>query len=369
VLGSLALLWLPVPSSGDLSHDLAARKATAADLRAAIAAETQRINATAAGVADARARLAELQARVQDQQAKLARVRRRIEAARDALTFLENRYHDAARALAANLVASYEDQPPDVVTVVLESNGFADALERLDYMQRVERHNAAILGETKTARVEVLAQARRLARLQTRNEQLTAEVVSARNAAAAVEGALLSRQAAQLQARASTAARLERVKGQISSIKRRLTRLTQPVTTGIENNLPVDADGYAQAPADAPAAVKQVIAAGNAIAGLPYQYGGGHGSFRANAYDCSGSVSYALAAAGLLSSPLDSTSFMGWGDAGPGRWITVYANSGHAFMVVAGWRFDTSALGQASTRWTRSMRDTSGFVARHPAGL
>jgi hypothetical protein len=112
-----------------------------------------------------------------------------------------------------------------------------------------------------------------------------------------------------------------------------------------------------------------VIAAGNAIAGLPYLYGGGHGSFRANAYDCSGSVSYALAAAGLLSSPLDSTGFMSWGQPGPGKWITVYANAGHAFMVVAGWRFDTSALSGGGTRWTRAMRDTGGFVARHPAGL
>jgi hypothetical protein len=133
--------------------------------------------------------------------------------------------------------------------------------------------------------------------------------------------------------------------------------------------LPIDAGGMAQAPANAPAAVKQVIAAGNAIAGLPYLYGGGHGSFHANAYDCSGSVSYALAAAGLVSSPLDSTAFESWGEAGPGKWITVYANAGHAFMVVAGWRFDTVALAADGTRWTRTMTGTGGFVARHPAGL
>jgi cell wall-associated NlpC family hydrolase len=125
----------------------------------------------------------------------------------------------------------------------------------------------------------------------------------------------------------------------------------------------------AQAPPGAPTAVKQVIAAGNAIAGLPYVWGGGHGAFRASGYDCSGSVSYALAAAGLLSSPLDSTGFESWGDAGPGKWITVYANAGHAFMVVAGWRFDTSALSGGGTRWTREMRSAGGFVARHPAGL
>jgi hypothetical protein len=115
--------------------------------------------------------------------------------------------------------------------------------------------------------------------------------------------------------------------------------------------------------------VAEVIAAGNAIAGLPYVYGGGHASFHAQAYDCSGSVSYALAAAGLVSSPLDSTGFESWGQPGPGQWITVYANAGHAFMVVAGWRFDTVALAADGTRWTRTMTDTSGFVARHPAGL
>jgi hypothetical protein len=125
----------------------------------------------------------------------------------------------------------------------------------------------------------------------------------------------------------------------------------------------------AQPPAGAPAAVAQVMAAGNAIAGLPYLYGGGHGSFQANAYDCSGSVSYALAAAGLVTSPLDSTAFESWGEPGPGRWITVYANAGHAYMVVAGWRFDTVALAEDGTRWTRVPRSSAGFVARHPAGL
>jgi cell wall-associated NlpC family hydrolase len=159
------------------------------------------------------------------------------------------------------------------------------------------------------------------------------------------------------------------VRGQISSLRRQIDRLANPVVTGESNGLPVDAGGMAQAPPGAPAAVRQVVAAGNAIAGLPYEYGGGHGSFRANAYDCSGSISYALAAAGLLSSPLDSTGFQSWGEPGPGRWITVYTNPGHAFMVVGGWRFDTSALDQNSTRWTRTMRSTSGFTARHPAGL
>ena len=366
---ALGLLWLPVSSPGDLNRDLSERSQTASRLRAAIAAESRRIAATTEGVREARARLSQLQTDLTAREAQLAAVERDVVAARDRLTVLENRLHRAARALTSNLVADYKEPQPDVVTVVLESHGFADALERLNFMRRVQQKNARILGDAKTARTRVLAQAERLRLLQARSRALVVSVTNARNGAAALESALLMRQAAQLQARASKTAQLTRVRAQVSALRSRIARLSRPVTTRVAHDLPVDPGGMAQAPAGAPAAVKQVIAAGNAIAGLPYQYGGGHGSFRANAYDCSGSVSYALAAAGLVSSPLDSTGFMSWGESGPGRWITVYANAGHAFMVVAGWRFDTSALGAASTRWTRAMRDTSGFVARHPAGL
>jgi hypothetical protein len=111
-----------------------------------------------------------------------------------------------------------------------------------------------------------------------------------------------------------------------------------------------------------------VVAAANQIASTPYVWGGGHGG-ASGGYDCSGSISYALAAGGLLSSPLDSTGFMSWGDPGPGRRITVYANSGHAFMIVDGRRYDTSALSAGGTRWTSGSRSTAGFVARHPPGL
>ena len=110
----------------------------------------------------------------------------------------------------------------------------------------------------------------------------------------------------------------------------------------------VDTHGMVQPPPGAPAAVDRIIAAGNAIATLPYIYGGGHASFQANGYDCSGSVSYALAAAGLVSSPMVSGQFENWGDPGPGRWVTIYANADHVWMTVAGWRFDTVA--QAETR-------------------
>lgn len=128
-------------------------------------------------------------------------------------------------------------------------------------------------------------------------------------------------------------------------------------------------DGQAVAPAGAPPQVAALIAAGNQIASLPYKYGGGHGDFVDTAYDCSGSVSFALHGAALLDTTLDSTGLGLWGRSGPGRWITVYANKTHAYMIVAGLRFDTSGQRIANTRWQAAARSSKGFKLRHPAGL
>jgi hypothetical protein len=131
----------------------------------------------------------------------------------------------------------------------------------------------------------------------------------------------------------------------------------------------VRADGSAVAPEDAPDIVKRVIMAGNAIAKFPYKWGGGHGAWRDNGYDCSGSVSFALASAGLLNRPLTSGLFTRYGEEGPGEWITIYANDGHMFMVVAGLRFDTSGRGRTGTRWQEAPRPVDGFAVRHIPGL
>jgi hypothetical protein len=128
-------------------------------------------------------------------------------------------------------------------------------------------------------------------------------------------------------------------------------------------------NGVALPPLEAPEEVRQIIEAGNVIARSPYKWGGGHGKWLDTGYDCSGSVSFALAAAGLLDGPLASGPFMSWGEPGRGRWVTIYTHPGHMFMVVAGIRFDTSAAKVAGSRWINEMRSTSGFVARHPAGL
>jgi hypothetical protein len=129
-------------------------------------------------------------------------------------------------------------------------------------------------------------------------------------------------------------------------------------------------DGRAVAPAGAPAAVRQVIAAANHIDGRPYVWGGGHVSWLTRGYDCSGAVGYALHGAGLLETTMVSGQLAGWGESGIGRWITVYANDEHVFMLVAGLRFDTrdAPLGVSGPRWHRASADTSKFAARHPAG-
>lgn len=128
-------------------------------------------------------------------------------------------------------------------------------------------------------------------------------------------------------------------------------------------------DGLAVAPLDAPPVVQAVIQAGNQIARLPYRYGGGHATWIDTAYDCSASISFAFAAAGLVAAPMVSGDLARWGDPGPGRWITVFANGGHTFMYVAGLRFDTGGLRATGSRWQATSRSTAGFAERHPPGL
>ncbi len=132
-------------------------------------------------------------------------------------------------------------------------------------------------------------------------------------------------------------------------------------------------NGLAAAPIGAPAAVQEIVWAGNQLVGLPYIYGGGHQSFISPGYDCSGTVSFALHGASLLTTPEDSSEFMAWGSHGVGRWVTIFANGGHAYMTVAGLRLDTSAADDPSNeqgpRWRPLRPANEGYTVRHPLGL
>jgi cell wall-associated NlpC family hydrolase len=155
----------------------------------------------------------------------------------------------------------------------------------------------------------------------------------------------------------------------LAEVRRQLAESGMPPSTTRATLTP---GGLAVAPIDAPAAVQAVIAAGNEIARLPYRYGGGHMTYEDTAYDCSGSISYVFAAAHLLSQTVTSGELESWGDPGPGKWITVFANAGHTFMYVAGLRFDTVALAETGSRWSdrpATEGDLSSFSVRHPPGL
>jgi hypothetical protein len=168
------------------------------------------------------------------------------------------------------------------------------------------------------------------------------------------------------QSDAQVRAELRQARKSLSSFKHHLAS-TAFLQTGPRAK--VLRDGTAVAPDDAPDVVQRVILAGNEIAKFPYKWGGGHGAWRDTGYDCSGSVSFALAGAGLLNRPLTSGAFMNWGAGGPGKWITIYASPGHIFMFVAGLRFDTSGQGRAGTRWQAASRGAGGFAVRHIPGL
>jgi hypothetical protein len=152
------------------------------------------------------------------------------------------------------------------------------------------------------------------------------------------------------------------------------TTSSTTTTTAPSGTAQLQSDGTAIPPANAPRAVRKAIAAANKIHSRPYIWGGGHRSFKSRGYDCSGAVSYVLHAAGLLRSPMASGPLMAWGAPGLGSWITVYANRTHAWMTVAGLRFDTSSAGESlnqgsGPRWRANMRAATGYSTRFSPGL
>jgi hypothetical protein len=166
-------------------------------------------------------------------------------------------------------------------------------------------------------------------------------------------------------------AEVRRELNQMHAVEREARKQT---LTTVPGGGSIGGNGTISAPPGIPAVVARVIAGANAITDFPYVFGGGHASFVDNAYDCSGSVSYALAAGGLLSTPETSGTLESWGAPGPGKWITVYANAGHTYMYVnlgSGWmRYDTSGRsGVFASRWQPAIRSNEGFVARHWPGL
>jgi peptidoglycan hydrolase CwlO-like protein len=379
VIAALLASGLVASSSGDLQSQISAGKSAAASLQSQIKSETAQIEQTAGGLQAAQARLSTLQSQLDQRISQLRAVQTSLLDARTRLVDLEDRLQVASAALAANLRAEYEGATPNLMTVILNAHGFTDLLEQVSFMQRIGHQDAQIVGTTKAARTAVFHEAVRLGGLEERDRTLTDDVLSQRNQVAALQAALLKQQIDEVTARTGTRAKLASVNSNVGTLQAKLNALEeraaeQAQQTGLQVNrsvggIAIDTGGMVQPPAGAPAAVREMIAAGNAIATLPYIWGGGHGSFQAAGYDCSGSVSYVLAAAGLLSAPEVSTDFESYGDPGPGQWVTIYATDGHVWMTIAGWRFDTVALAEDGTRWSQGGGEFAGYVERHPPGL
>ncbi len=165
-------------------------------------------------------------------------------------------------------------------------------------------------------------------------------------------------------------AEVKRELNEMHAVERAAAQTQRRELTPVPGGESVGGNGTIPIPSGVPEVVQKVIAGGNAIADFPYIWGGGHASFIANGYDCSGSVSYALAAGGLLSAPLVSGDLATWGEPGPGRWITIYANAGHTFMDVDGVWFDTAGRsGPYASRWLVATPPLEGYAVRHPQGL
>jgi cell wall-associated NlpC family hydrolase len=367
-------------SHAGLANQIGAQQDAAATLQQQIAADSNEIATTSGGLKKARAHLAAVQAALTAREDELRTVQVQLLTAREHLLQLENKLRAASNALAANLRYEYENGAPNLMTVILQAKGFDSLLDQVSFQQRVARYDAQVVTMTKTARAYVLRETTRLGNLESRDRTLTNDILSQRNQVAAYESAVLKKEISEQRARAGARSKLASVRDSLNKLQSQLNAVEQRAAaeaqqTGTEVNqqiggIAINTGGMVSPIAGAPAAVNEMIAAGNAIATLPYIWGGGHGSFQSPGYDCSGSVSYVLGAAGLLSSPEDSAGFASYGSSGNGSWVTLWVDPGvHVWMEIGGWRFDTVALSETGTRWARGGGEFAGFSPRHPSGL
>jgi peptidoglycan hydrolase CwlO-like protein len=346
-----------------------------------IAEQNREIDSMLGEVSELRRKQEAAAAELEEKQAELDAATKALEAEEAHLEAVRRKLHRALGVLSQRLVAIYESGSPDLVNAILESEDWSQMAAQTEYLSRIQSYDDAVVERVKTLRNEVRSAVDRLAKKRSEIEAardavaaIEEEVAAARDEAEARFGELKAAQAQRQEALEALESREESLSNNLASISEQVAAEGGDATTGLMpaplnpgQEAQVLNESEASAPASAPAAVQEVVAAGNAIATTPYIWGGGHGSFESEGYDCSGAVSYALHGGGFLESPLDSTGLETWGEPGPGQWITVYANAEHAWMVVAGIAFDT--VGGPGPRWHDPWVDSpEGFVARHPAG-
>jgi len=365
-------------AQGKLSHVRESQSA----LATTIAEQNHAIDSMIGEVSALRQQQAAVEAELAAKQDELDRATAKLAADKHRLAVVRARLQRALTVLRDRLIAIYEAGSPDMLNVVLDSASWSELSTRTEYLSQVQEYDESVAARVKSLRDQARAAVRRMTGV--RREIKAArdtiavkerEVAAAKDAAEARFAELKSAQAERREALESLESREEALSDNLAAISEQIASATgepvqvegspAPLTPG--ESAHYISESQASVPSAAPSAVAAAIEAANSIATTPYIWGGGHGSFESSGYDCSGAVSFALHGGGFLSSPLDSTGLETWGVPGPGKWITVYANSGHAWMIIAGLAFDT--VGGPGPRWHSSPVDsTSGFVARHPAG-
>ncbi len=349
-------------------------------LSATIAEQNKAIDSMIGEVSALRQQQAAVEAELSEKQGELETATRELQKDRHRLALVRERLQRALGVLRGRLVAMYEAGSPDMLNVVLDSANWSELNARADYLSQVQHYDNSVAGRVKGLRDEARSAVKRMTavRLQIKDARdaiavKEREVADARDEAEArfseLKDAQASRRAAMEELESQSQAlgdNLAAISEQISSTGA-AAPATAPAPLSPGESAEFISESQASVPTGAPPAVQGAIEAANSIATTPYIWGGGHGSFESSGYDCSGAVSFALNGGGFLSSPLDSTGLETWGEAGAGQWITVYANSGHAWMIIAGLAFDT--VGGPGPRWHSSPVDSpEGFIARHPAG-
>jgi peptidoglycan hydrolase CwlO-like protein len=298
-------------------------------------------------------------------QAELDRATDQLNAEKDELARVRARLQKAVGALESLLINMYKANDPDLTAVVMQSASWSDLLTRTEYIDHIHDYDDAVVGRVRGLRDQIAALVAQLKLTQARIKAARDTVAAKEQQIEAQHAQISQRQSDLSAARNARQGALDALLHKERQIQTDLSNIPAPA-----GHATIDSSGDAIPPANAPLAVRGAIEAANQIDDLPYIWGGGHGSFSSSGYDCSGAVSFMLHGGGLLSSPLDSTGLEVWGEPGGGNWITVFANSGHAWAYVAGLRWDTGGPGGGSgPRWSTVMRDdASSFVARHPAG-
>ncbi len=365
-------------TQGKLSHVRESQSA----LAATIAEQNKAIDSMIGEVSALRQRQAAVQSELSAKQAELDKANEELAADKRRLARIRARLHRALGVLRERLVGIYESGSPDMLNVVLDSASWSEVTSRADYLSQVQEYDDAVASRVKGLRDQARAAVKRMAAARlTIKDARDAIAVKERQVAAAREEAE-ARFAALKEAQAARKSSLEALESREQALSDNLAAISEQIASTTGAPAPVTgtpapltpgesasyiSESQASVPSEAPPAIAAAIEAANSIATTPYIWGGGHGSFESSGYDCSGAVSFALHGGGFLESPLDSTGLETWGEPGPGKWITVYANSGHAWMIIAGLAFDT--VGGPGPRWHSSPVDSpEGFVARHPPG-